>query len=69
MPGHFRTDPAFKTDPDGEGQFGHAAFNYPPSARLWALRLLPPSAGIRIRSAWPTPAPLPTRRSPSGCGT
>ncbi len=37
------------TDPDGEGQFGHAAFSYPPSARLWALRLLPPAAGIRIR--------------------
>ena len=27
MPAHFRTDPAFKTDPDGEGQFGHAAFS------------------------------------------
>lgn len=49
VPGHFRTDLAFATDPDGEGQFGHAAFSYPPSARLWALRLLPPAAGIRIR--------------------
>lgn len=49
VPGHFRTDPAFLADPDGEGQFGNAAFSYPPSAKLWALRLLPPAAGIRIR--------------------
>lgn len=55
VPGHFRTDPVFATDPDGEGQFGHAAFSYPPSARLWALRRLPPAAGIRIRLCQPDP--------------
>lgn len=55
VPGHFRTDPVFAADPDGEGQFGHAAFSYPPSARLWALRRLPPAAGIRIRLCQPDP--------------
>lgn len=49
VPGHFRSASAFLTDADGEGQFGHAAFSYPPSAKLWALRLLPPAAGIRVR--------------------
>lgn len=49
VPGHFRSASAFLADADGEGQFSHAAFSYPPSARLWALRLLPPAAGIRVR--------------------
>lgn len=50
VPGHFRSASAFLEEAaDGEGQFGQAAFSYPPSARLWALRLLPPAAGIRVR--------------------
>ena len=56
VPGHFRSAAAFLGDPEGEGQFDNAAFSYPPSARLWALRLLPPAAGIRIRLCLADPA-------------
>ena len=49
QPGHFRTAPEFLDDAQGEGQFDHIAFAYPPSARLWVIRALAPAVGIRIR--------------------
>lgn len=55
LPGHFRSAPAFVADPEGEGQFDHLAFTYPPSARLWALLPDGPAVGIRIRLCLPEP--------------
>lgn len=49
VPGHFRDNPDFLTDPQGEGQFDAVAFAYPPSARLWVTHPQAPAVGIRIR--------------------
>jgi hypothetical protein len=56
VPGHYRDDADFLTNPEGEGQFDQAAFAYPPSARLWVSRLLAPAVGIRIRLFLADPA-------------
>jgi hypothetical protein len=59
VPGHYRDDADFLTNPEGEGQFDQAAFTYPPSARLWVSRLLAPAVGIRIRLFLADPAHAP----------
>lgn len=56
VPGHFRDDPDFLENPEGEGQFDQSAFAYPPSARLWLRRPLAPAVGIRIRLFLADPA-------------
>jgi hypothetical protein len=56
VPGHFRDDADFLTEPQGEGQFDAAAFAYPPSARLWAQHVVAPAVGIRIRLFLDDPA-------------
>ncbi len=55
VPGHLRDAPGFLADPQGEGQFDHSAFAYPPSARLWVVRPHAPRVGIRIRLCLPDP--------------
>lgn len=49
VPGHWRDAPAFLADAQHEGQFDHAAFTYPPSAKLWIRHAQPPAVGIRVR--------------------
>jgi hypothetical protein len=56
VPGHRRDAASFLADAEGEGQFDHAAFTYPPSARLWVVQALAPAVGIRVRLFQPDPA-------------